>query len=233
MSAESDAAWAEIDRAMSVGTSRLPASVEAFDSAVGSAEIARAFGRTPPADEGLLRELEEAGYTASGARGVLQRLADGFDVETALSGTWTGFQMGRAAPLVESRAREVLQRHGSLPSTGAAPSTVAPSPGDARITAARVRVFEAHRRAWPRSDARAAEIYADAAVKVRLESAARNGWSIDQIVEALDAQAAAEGEKAAEARRLLTERRSNTQQGSAVSETLRERKARYDREKRR
>ncbi|HMM96705.1 hypothetical protein [Phycicoccus sp.] len=175
--------------------------------------VAEAFGSraSEPAAPSLEADLVAAGYSESGARYVMENLAMGWAPERAVAPTFDSqVQAGRVASLVTERGLEVLASHGHATVAPAAVEEAGGEAGASRVEEARSRLVEAHRAAWPKSSPRASEIYAEAAVKVRLESAARNGWSTDQIVEALDAQARGEAQRAREARQALAESKRRT-----------------------
>lgn len=155
---------------------------------VAEQAAATAFGRTTSADEALLADLEEAGYTASGARGVLSRLADGFSVDAALHGSafMSAVQPGRVEQLVHERGAGVLRRHGRLVGEAKAPAPT----NSAAVAEARDRLVSAYRTAYPSFPAWGAEKYADSAAEAVQERSIRQGWSERQVVEALDRQGA-------------------------------------------
>jgi len=154
---------------------------------VAEQAAATAFGRTTSADEALLADLEEAGYTASGARGVLSRLADGFSVDAAVHDAFgSAVQPGRVAQLVYERGAGVLRRHGRLVEGAKAPAPT----NSAAVAEARDRLVSAYRTAYPSFPAWGAEKYADSAAEAVQERSIRQGWSERQVVEALDRQGA-------------------------------------------
>lgn len=183
------------------------------DRDVSEAEFDRAvstvLGRTPAADQSLLRDLEEAGATAAGARGVLHWLDDGVSAERAVS-VGLGFfdvQPGRVAQLVEQRALEVLRRH--RPDVASSPSgaTVSESSSSSdpsayeggEVAAAREAIVQAAlergrgyiRVASEQSRLQIAEAAAKGVVESMTDWAVRDGWTHQRLAERLQEHAAA------------------------------------------
>lgn len=158
----------------------------AASSGVAEQAVATAFGRTTSADEALLADLQEAGYTAAGARGVLSRLADGFSADAAVHDAFgSAVQPGRVAQLVYERGVGVLQRHGRIVQEVAAPVK------SGAAVEARDRLAKAYRSVYPSFPAWGAEKYADSAAEAVQERSIRQGWSEQQVAEALDRQTVA------------------------------------------
>ncbi|EWT04830.1 hypothetical protein N864_05835 [Intrasporangium chromatireducens Q5-1] len=202
-------------------------SVEAFDAAFGAergsvseSELDRragmAFGRTSHDDESLMRELQEAGASGSGARGVLTWLEGGAGVEEACRNgieTFSAVQSGKVPPLVAERAAAIVRRYrpqaaretaGTSRPTGARVSA-RESAGPAgvqesrAVAEAREAVIEAamerDRRFVHGADEAARRRLAESAARGAVESltewAMREAWTEDELVARIRERAAA------------------------------------------
>ncbi len=174
-----------------------------FDRAVSTA-----LGRIPAADQSLLRDLEEAGATAAGARGVLHWLEYGMTAEAAVSASlgFSGVQPGRVAELVEKRALEVMHRHRSDVASSPSGATVSESSSSGpsvyeggEVSAAREAIVQAAlergrsyiRVASEQSRQQIAEAAAKGVVESMTDWAVRDGWTHQRLAERLQEQAAA------------------------------------------
>jgi hypothetical protein len=177
--------------------------------------MSTAFGRTPAVDETLLRELEEAGTTAAGARGVLRWLEDGVSAEEAVSlGVSFGHvQPGKVAGLVQERALGVVRRHrpdvAAPPAGSPSGSTVSESASSSssgrsayeggEVAAAREAVVQAAlerdrkyvRGASEEQRRRIAESAAGGVVDGMTDWAVREGWTHQHLAERLRERAEA------------------------------------------
>jgi hypothetical protein len=202
-------------------------SVEAFDAALGAGQgtvseseldrrVGMAFGRTSHDDESLMRELQEAGASGAGARGVLNWLEEGVSVEDACRfgiESFSGVQNGRVPHLVAERAAAIVRRHrpevvGGTAGTSQSPAARVVSresgrPAAAQESAAVARAreevvqaaLERDRRVIHGADEAARRGFAEAAARGAVESltdwAMREAWTEDELVARIRERASA------------------------------------------
>lgn len=170
-----------VSEAVAAAFGRSAPSVEEWDRLAWDA-----FGRRGSGDAALIRDLQECGYTERGARWVLSFVNDlGYD-DGVLTGGLDGLAPGTVREEAYERARGVLRRHGRAEAVEAI-RRAGPS---AAVSDARDQLATAYAATAPGARRELAERYADAAVKQCLESAARAGWSEQQVLELLSKQRA-------------------------------------------
>lgn len=147
---------------------------------------AEAFGRPVAADQALERDLVECGYTPAGARWVVSWMNDFGTTEGALSGGVSGVAAGSVPGLVAERGMAVLRRHGRV-TEGTQAGTSGAGTSSA-VSEAADRLSSAYRSMNPSFPRSSGETYARAATEALKERSTREGWSEQQLVEALDRQ---------------------------------------------